>query len=113
MTATNGRPVRAVWYVDVKPGRMAEMMRKFEEVMPLAERVWGRRGRVLRSTVAGAASGRLLVYTDFDSAHDLGERIDRAQSDEEWQGFLAWINGADSPGTLSSVSMMTDVTPGT
>ncbi len=112
MSTSNGRMVRSIWSVEVKPGKMGELLNTIAEKGPLAERVWGSRSQILRTTVGGALSGTVVFVTDFQNMAGFGDCFDRAQNDEEWLEFLAWFNGPDSPAITQSIMLMTDITPG-
>ncbi len=111
MSTSNGKAVRTVWQVQIKPGQMAAFMDTFSSNRAMARRVWGSTAQVLRTAVGGAGSGTVALVTNFESMADFGERWDRAQSDEEWLKFLAWFNGPDSPATTLSIALMSDITP--
>ena len=111
MSTITGRPVRIVWQFEVKPGQMQTFLDSIVANRPMAERLWGGAAQILRTAIGGPQTGSVVLVTDFANMADFAERSDRAQTDEEWIAFSAWINGPDSPAVSQSLMLMLDITP--
>jgi hypothetical protein len=103
--------VIAVFKYEIKPGRLAEFMKKLAEAADakFASPVMPKSIRMFRSTVPGPGSGVILMIEYADMAA-YGARTAFEDANPEWRRLFE--PARDSPETLVSVELLTEISPG-
>jgi hypothetical protein len=103
--------VMAVFSDEVEPGRMGDFMAKLRaaanpkfnsQVMPKAVSFY-------RNTVPGPDTGGVVLMLKYEDMAAYGARTDSENANAEWQELFA--AKADSPETLVSVQLLTEMVP--
>src|ERR1700733_7222115 len=104
-------PVIAIFKYDVKPGRLADFMKKLAQAAEpkFTSDVMPKSIRMFRSTVPGPDHGVTLMIEYADMAA-YGARTTFENANPEWRRLFE--PGRDSPETLVSVELLTEVPPG-
>jgi hypothetical protein len=103
-------PVIAIFKYDVKPGRFADFMKKLAEAADtkFASDVMATSIRMFRSIVPGPDHGVILMIEYPDMAA-YGARTAFENANPEWRRLFEPTR--DSPETLVSVELLTEITP--
>ena len=103
-------PVIAIFKYDVKPGRFADFMKKLAEAAApkFASDVMATSIRMFRSIVPGPDHGVILMIEYPDMAA-YGARTAFENANAEWRRLFEPTR--DSPETLVSVELLTEITP--
>jgi hypothetical protein len=103
--------VIAKFIYEVKPGRLADFMRKLAEaahprfnsdVMPQSVRLF-------RGTVPGPDTGQVVMLIEYATMSEYGARTDFESNNPAWRELFA--ARADSPERLVSVELLTEFDP--
>ena len=102
--------VIAVFKYEIKPGRLADFMKKLAEAAgpKFASLVMAESIRMFRSTVPGPDHGVILMIEYADMAA-YGARTAFENANVEWRRLFEPTR--DSPETLVSVELLTEVSP--
>jgi hypothetical protein len=103
-------PVIAVFKYDIKPGRLADFMQKLAQAADpkFASEAMPTSIRMFRSTVPGPGHGVILMIEYADMAV-YGARTAFESANAEWRRLFE--PGRDSPETLVSVELLTELPP--
>jgi len=101
----------AVFKYEIKPERLADFMKKLAEAADakFASPVMPKSIRLFRSTVPGPGSGVILMIEYADMAA-YGARTAFENANPEWRRLFE--PERDSPETLVSVELLTEISPG-
>jgi len=91
------------------PGKRDQFMALALEGMKLFERHGAAHVRLLSALNAGQASDVYALTNEFDSAERYGEFVDELYRDAEFESFMTRITNADSPMTVVSRTLETEV----
>jgi hypothetical protein len=102
--------VIAVFKYDIKPGRHADFMKKLGEAATekFASPAMPKSIRLFRSTVPGPDSGVILMI-EYEDMAAYGARTAFEDANTEWRRLFA--PERDSPETLVSVELLTEISP--
>jgi hypothetical protein len=91
------------------PGKRAQFMELAQEGMKLFERHGASGSRLLQALAAGEASHVYALTSEFDGAERHGQFVDELQRDPEFESFVARTSAADSPLTVVSRMLGSEV----
>jgi hypothetical protein len=91
------------------PGKRDQFLGMALEGMKLFERHGATHTRMLASLDAGQASDVYALTNEFDSAESYGAFVDELYRDSEFESFVARITAADSPMTMVSRILETEI----
>jgi hypothetical protein len=102
--------VIAIFKYDVKPGRLLDFSAKLAEAADakFASAVMPKSVRLFRSTVPGPGTGVILMV-EYEDMAAYGARTAFENNNPEWR--LLFEPTRDSPETLVSVELLTELTP--
>jgi hypothetical protein len=102
--------VIAAFKYDVKPGRLAEFLKKLAQAAEpkFDSPVMPKSVRMFRSTVPGPAHGIILMI-EYEDMAAYGARTAFEHSNAEWRKLFEPTR--DSPETLISVELLTELPP--
>jgi hypothetical protein len=102
--------VIAIFKYDVKPGRFQDFMSKLAEAAEpkFASPVMPRSVRVFRSTVPGPDAGVILMI-EYEDMTAYGARTAFENANAQWRRLFEPTR--DSPETLVSVELLTEIPP--
>src|SRR5216683_308972 len=103
-------PLIAVFKYDIKPGRLPDFMKKLAQAAEakFASDVMPRSIRMLRSTVPGPDHGVILMI-EYEDMAAYGARTAFENANAEWRKLFEPTR--DSPETLISVELLTELLP--
>jgi hypothetical protein len=103
--------VLAIFHYEVKPGRMSDFMGKLQKAagQKFNSPVMPGRIRLYQSKVPGPDTGRICLHIEYESMAAFGARTDFEDSNREWRELFAAT--PDSPETLVSVELLTELVP--
>ena len=106
-------PVYQVSTLRIKPGRFQEFLAHQEAIRPINERYGLTKRRILRASIAGDETGTVLIVSEFDDLAAWARWTEERAKDPEYQAWRRATPHAnpDSPATLLSTVLYTDVTP--
>ena len=103
--------VIAVFKYEIKPGRFGDFMKKLAEAAgpKFASPVMAESIRMFRSTVPGPDHGVILMI-EYEDMAAYGARTAFENANAEWRQLFEPTR--DSPETLISVELLTEIPPG-
>jgi hypothetical protein len=103
--------VLAVFTYNVKPGRLNDFMAKLQNAADpkFNSKIMPQNIRLFRSTVPGPDTGPLILTIEYENMAAYGARTDYENSNPEWRELFA--AKPDSPETLVSVQLLTELKP--
>jgi hypothetical protein len=103
--------VMAIFTYDVKPGRLDDFMAKLQKAADsrFNSKVLPKVIRLFRDTVPGPDTGFLILTIEYENMAAYGARTDYENSNAEWRELFA--AKPDSPETLISVQLLTEIGP--
>jgi hypothetical protein len=103
--------VIAIFTYNVKPGRMGDFIAKLRAAhSKFNSKLMPKIIRLFRRTVPGPDTGPLVLMIEYENMAAYGARTDYENSNAEWRELFAAKQ--DSPETLVSVELLTEVVPG-
>jgi hypothetical protein len=102
--------VIAIYKYDVKPGRLQDFLAKLAEAADgkFASAVMAKSVRMFRSTVPGPGAGVILMI-EYEGMAAYGARTEFENANPQWR--LLFEPTRDSPETLVSVELLTELPP--
>ena len=102
--------VIAVFKYDVKPGRLPDFLKKLAQAAEprFTSDVMPKSVRMFRSTVPGPGHGVILMI-EYEDMAAYGARTAFENANAEWRKLFEATR--DSPETLLSVELLTEITP--
>jgi len=95
--------------VQVKPGKLDAYAGKVKQLNAITKRLGTQATmRMWRATMAGDATGSVIVGLEFPSLSAFAEASEKLQADAEWQKLIA---GLDDIRTLVSQSLYEEISP--
>jgi hypothetical protein len=92
-----------------KPGRYEDVLEMNRAAKKVLERHGAKNARSFMAVVSGAAYGSVVNVCEFDDAEAWGTFYDEVMVDEEIVSMLAQVQGANSPYTTVSMSMVNEI----
>jgi hypothetical protein len=104
--------VIAVFKYDVKPGRLPDFLKKLAQAAEpkFKSPVMPKSVRMFRSTVPGPGHGIILMI-EYEDMAAYGARTAFEDTNAEWRKLFEPTR--DSPETLISVELLSEISPGT
>ena len=103
--------VMAIFTYDVKPGRFGDFMAKLQQAAEpkFNSKVMPKTIRLFRDTVPGPETAFVILTIEYENMAAYGARTDYENSNAEWRELFA--AKPDSPETLVSVQLLTELKP--
>ena len=107
----NRMAVLAIFTYEVKPGRTKDFMAKLHEAASpkFNSKVMPKSVRLFRNTVPGPDTGPVILVIEYEDMAAYGARTAFENANPEWKQLFA--SKPDSPETLVSVQLVTEMTP--
>ena len=108
LTAAPGTMVASVFQSQVKPGRLADAVKNWNEGRQLATDM-GAKVSVSIANYAGAGAGLASTVFLFSSVADMASFQQKAPANTAWQSLLQRGGAADGPATMVSSALITEI----